>query len=132
MTSKDTTPPVPDDVAEEYCQPRDYNNVRHWMIVFEDADVKPEIYTDEAAAKAAYDRAQVQWNCSLFAAVPVRAASTPSAEVKPVTEVTVDTFARMMHRCGWDSGNSILDTITFSELIAATYPHGIKIKAGGE
>lgn len=62
----------------QYCQPRDYKGERHWMIVFEDADVKPEVYTDEAAAIAAYEKAQWQWNCSLFATVPRADLSRPA------------------------------------------------------
>jgi hypothetical protein len=50
--------------------------VEPWMIFFEDADVRPEIYDTEAAARVAYERANLSWSCHLYA---------PAAEIERLT-----------------------------------------------
>ena len=38
----------------------------YWMIYYEDASARPAIFGSEAAARAAYAQASVNWNCHLF------------------------------------------------------------------
>jgi hypothetical protein len=40
--------------------------IRWWLIYFEDADGKTEIFTDEATAKKRFKACQLNWNCHLF------------------------------------------------------------------
>ncbi len=40
-----------------------------WMIVYEDADAKPRIFTNEEAARKTYAQNSVNWNCHLFRGV---------------------------------------------------------------
>lgn len=40
---------------------------QYWLLHFEDADVTSQVFTDESAAKAAYERAKDNWTCTLFA-----------------------------------------------------------------
>ena len=37
-----------------------------WMIVFEDADMKPEVFTDHFAAQKRFEMLANNWNCHLF------------------------------------------------------------------
>jgi hypothetical protein len=43
----------------------------YWLIQFEDAGKKAEIFTDEACARARYEQLQLNWNCHLFVQVKV-------------------------------------------------------------
>lgn len=43
-----------------------------WLIYFEDADRAPEIYTDEAVARARFADASVSFNCTLFGEIESR------------------------------------------------------------
>lgn len=38
----------------------------YWLIYFEDAGRKPEIFTDEQAARNRYEAISVAWNAHLF------------------------------------------------------------------
>jgi hypothetical protein len=38
----------------------------YWLIHFEDADMKPEIFTSEAVARDRFKALQQNWNCTLF------------------------------------------------------------------
>jgi hypothetical protein len=38
----------------------------YWMIYFEDASVRPEIFTDEIAARHRFSEALIGWSCHLF------------------------------------------------------------------
>ncbi len=42
-------------------------STEYWVILFEDADVAPEIFTDEHAAKKRYEEARTNWSCHLMA-----------------------------------------------------------------
>jgi hypothetical protein len=49
-----------------WCQPGDVPE-RQWLLLFEDADRRElTIFTDEAEARAAFEQANVAWNCYLF------------------------------------------------------------------
>lgn len=125
-TKQAITEPIINDAglaeAVTYCQPRDYNNTQHWMIVFEDQDVKPEVYTDENVARKAYDRAQVQWNCSLFATVPLINHAVKGEKVAEVTikkHLSDDDYAALVAsvrkhlELGMDFGGDPMEQIVF-------------------
>jgi hypothetical protein len=40
--------------------------VKHWLIYFEDQGIKPEVFTDERAAKERYHDLLPNWNVHLF------------------------------------------------------------------
>jgi hypothetical protein len=42
------------------------SDLRNWMIVFEDASMPPEVFTDEDAARKWFYRRKQNWNCRLF------------------------------------------------------------------
>ncbi len=37
-----------------------------WMIFFEDADMRPELFTDESAARFRLEQCRLNWSCHLF------------------------------------------------------------------
>ena len=49
----------------KYYAPRDNQN-ELYVIIFDDADVDNEVYTDEAAAIKRYEMLQANWNCFLL------------------------------------------------------------------
>ncbi len=40
----------------------------HWLIYYEDAEMHPEIFTDEVAARKVFEARSVNWSCHLFRA----------------------------------------------------------------
>ena len=44
----------------------------YWAIIYEDADRKPELFTDEAAARATFKDRIVSWACHLFHRVSLK------------------------------------------------------------
>lgn len=49
------------DAINEYLNPPDY-----WLIVFEDASIGPEVYTEGETARARFKELTASWNCHLF------------------------------------------------------------------
>lgn len=41
-----------------------------WVIIYEDQDMKPELFMDEMAARETFAERQVAWSCHLFHRVP--------------------------------------------------------------
>jgi hypothetical protein len=39
----------------------------YWVIKFEDADRRDEVFTDEDIARRVYEQCLINWNCTLFA-----------------------------------------------------------------
>ncbi len=51
----------------------------YWLVYFEDAGVRPVVFTDESAAREYYRERSISWNCHLF----VRISEQLTDEVKP-------------------------------------------------
>jgi hypothetical protein len=45
------------------------SDLPHWLLYFEDATRRPEIFTDEASARARFDDCSHTWACHLFRSV---------------------------------------------------------------
>lgn len=59
-------------MAERSATPRTHPNGL-WMVYYEDADARPEVFFGEgaeAAARARYDQAKMNWSCHLLSRVP--------------------------------------------------------------
>lgn len=69
MTPKCTHKIIPVTFQCESCGEFFTENVqeeRHYLIYFEDQDVKPEIFTSQEAAIARFNQLDINWNCHLF------------------------------------------------------------------
>lgn len=59
-----------------------------WMVYYEDADVKPEIFFgegSEVAARARYAQANMSWSCHLLSRVPDASIPSPLARSQEET-----------------------------------------------
>jgi hypothetical protein len=59
------------------------DNEDWWAILYEDADRKPELFTDEVSARKAFEARLLAWNCHLFHRVDL------NAEIKKPIEETI-------------------------------------------
>lgn len=57
------------DGVHPYCQPNDQKG-RIFMIRFDDAEYGDHYFYDETAARQAFAKAEIAWNCQLFATLP--------------------------------------------------------------
>jgi len=64
---------TPTEIAKEGGQ-------NYWVILFEDFDRKPEIFTDEDAARQAFREYLVNWHCHLFCHISRLTAETQRAD----------------------------------------------------
>lgn len=69
-----TVPPAPAQVASETT----------WLIFYEDADMRPEVFRSEAGARRRYAEAHISWSCHLFVLVTSESPwKTPVAQPEP-------------------------------------------------
>lgn len=46
---------------------QDWNSdTQYWLIYFEDSDIAPEVFTEEYAARMAFQDRKLTWNCHIF------------------------------------------------------------------
>lgn len=64
--------------AEGWCQPMDCgkHTSRKFIVRFDDAERGEAVFDDEAEARAFWEKANQNWNCYLFGALPLPAAPT--------------------------------------------------------
>jgi hypothetical protein len=61
--------------------------VAHWLLYFEDADRRPEIFTDEAGARTRFADCSHTWACHLFkSAAPAPAVAAQGDELPPLPD----------------------------------------------
>lgn len=76
----------------------------YWLLLYEDSDVKPEIFTDQASAEARYEQAKVSWAVHLFRSV----APTPpacAAQSKLCDTTLTERFVNPNCKCATYEGN---------------------------
>lgn len=77
------------ETAQAWCQPMDNgkHTPRKFMLYFEDADHGPAVFDNEGEAREAFTKANTNWNCYLFGALPLSSAlPQTSAEILEASE----------------------------------------------
>lgn len=68
-----------DQKLREWCQPGDMRK-RQFLVTFDDPDCRTAVFDNEEEARAFWERANLNWNCYLFGAMP----RSPSPEKREV------------------------------------------------
>jgi hypothetical protein len=58
-------------LKNDWCQPPSKGNTRQFVVMFEDTEMGIAVFEDEAEARKYFERANINWNCTLFGAMPV-------------------------------------------------------------